>query len=135
LSISIDEARSAMPVITSPDAATHDLGGTRFTSLVTPSRGCQETAVWQVEIDPTTPATPHRVSREEVFVVVDGFAHVRIGDDHGVAASGDAILVPAGVEFTVENRGSTVLRMVCSLPVGGQACMDGEHYFTPPWAE
>ena len=39
-----------MPVLTAPAAPTHDLGGTRFTSLATPSRGCTDTAVWQVPV-------------------------------------------------------------------------------------
>jgi hypothetical protein len=41
-----------MPVLTAPATPTHDLGGARFTSLATPSRGATDTSVWKVEILP-----------------------------------------------------------------------------------
>jgi mannose-6-phosphate isomerase-like protein (cupin superfamily) len=123
-----------MGVISRPDQATHDLGGTRFTSLATPSRGSAETSVWVVEIDPGTPATPHSLTREEVFVVLDGVAATRVGEDDGVAETGDAIVVPAGVRFEIANGGEEPLWLLCCLPVGGEA-VTAEGRFTPPWAE
>ncbi len=123
-----------MTVLTAPESHTHDLGGTRFTSLATPSRGSAETSVWLVEIDAGVPATPHSLTREEVFVVLDGEAGVVVDGVAGVARSGDAIVVPPGVDFQISNGGESVLRLVCCLPVGGQAVTtDGR--FTPPWAQ
>src|SRR6188472_3679664 len=124
-----------MPVITAPSEATHQLGGTRFTSLATPSTGCTETSVWHVEIEPGTPATPHSLTREEVFVVLAGTAAVVLDGASSAAHVGDAIVVPAGVPFAVSNCGADNLRMVCCLPVGGQARMDDAEPFTPPWAQ
>lgn len=123
-----------MPIIPAPAAPTHDLGDTRFTALASPSRGSAETSVWIVEIDPGTPGTPHRLTREEVFVVLDGAASVRIGEVTGSAASGDAVVVPPGVDFEIAAAGDSSLRMVCCLPTGGQASI-GDATFTPPWAE
>lgn len=123
-----------MPIIPAPASPTHDLGDTRFTALASPSRGSAETSVWIVEIDPGTPATPHRLTREEVFVVLDGAASVRIGDAAGTAAAGDAVVVPPGADFEIAASGDTPLRMVCCLPIGGQARI-GDATFTPPWAE
>lgn len=123
-----------MPIIPAPAAPTHDLGDTRFTALASPSRGSNETSVWIVEIDPGTPATPHRLTREEVFVVLDGTASVRVGEVAGTADAGDAVVVPPGVDFEIAAAGATTLRMVCCLPIGGQACV-GDATFTPPWAE
>ena len=123
-----------MTVLTAPEHHTHDLGGTRFTSLATPSRGCAETSVWTVEIDPGVPATPHSLTREEVFVVLDGTAAVVLDGVEGVAGRGDAIVVPPGVDFQIANGGDTVLRLLCCLPVGGQA-VTADGRFTPPWAQ
>jgi mannose-6-phosphate isomerase-like protein (cupin superfamily) len=123
-----------MPIIPAPTAPTHDLGGSRFTSLATPSRGSRESSVWVVEIDPGVPPTPHSLTREEVFVVLDGIASVRVGSDAGEATAGDAFVVPPDTEFEVANRGAVPLRMLCCLPVGGQARTDAAT-FTPPWAE
>ena len=122
-----------MTVLTAPAGPTHDLGGTRFTSLATPSRGSAETSVWLVEIDPGVPATPHSLTREEVFVVLDGVAATKVAGVAGVAGAGDAIVVPAGTAFEIANGGASVLRLLCCFPVGGQAVTaDGQ--FTPPWA-
>ena len=93
-----------MTVLPAPPGPTHDLGSTRFTSLATPSRGSTETAVWIVEIDPGTPATPHSLTREEVFVVLDGTAEVALGDDRAVARAGDAFVVPVAERLRGRRR-------------------------------
>lgn len=124
-----------MSIITSPPAATHQLGGARFTSLATPSRGSAETSVWLVEIEPGSPPTPHALTREEVFVVLAGAASVELDGTPGTAHVGDAIVVPADVPFVLSNDGGEVLRMLCCLPVGGQARMGDGEPFTPPWAQ
>jgi quercetin dioxygenase-like cupin family protein len=124
-----------MAIIPAPTQPTHDLGSARFTSLATPSRGSTETSVWIVDIDPGAPAVPHSLTREEVFVVLEGAARVTLGSDRGTAASGDAFVVPADVPFEVANDGDGQLRMMCCMPVGGQARTDeDEATFTPPWA-
>jgi mannose-6-phosphate isomerase-like protein (cupin superfamily) len=124
-----------MPVLRAPAAPTHDLGAARFTSLVTPTRGAVDTAVWIVEILPDAPPTPHSLTREEVFVVLDGVASVRMAGTTERAMAGDAIVVAAGVEFELANAGDASLRLLCCLPVGGQACLADGSMFTPPWAE
>lgn len=124
-----------MSIIPSPAAATHQIGGARFTSLATPSRGSTETSVWRVEIEPNSPATPHSLTREEVFVVLAGTAAVQLDGVPGIAQAGDAIVVPAGVAFELSNGGTESLRLLCCLPVGGQARMGDGEPFTPPWAQ
>ena len=124
-----------MPVIAAPEDATHTLGSTRFTSLATPSRGSRETAVWRVDIAPGTPAIPHSLTREEVFVVLDGEVAVEIDGVCESALAGDAIVVPAGVEFALSNDSARPLRLLCCLPVGGQGRIAGGDPFTPPWAQ
>ncbi|MFZ2502867.1 MAG: cupin domain-containing protein, partial [Nocardioides sp.] len=109
-------------------------GGTRFTALAAPSTGSTENSLWTVEIDPGTPASPHSLTREEVFTVLAGVAQVSLAGETSTARAGDAIVVPAGVEFGLANPGPDTLRLVCCLPVGGQATMGGAT-FTPPWAE
>jgi quercetin dioxygenase-like cupin family protein len=124
-----------MAVLTAPTAPTHELGQARFTSLATPSRGSRETAVWRVEIAPGAPADLHSLTREEVFVVLEGEASVDIDGVSSCAHPGDAIVVPADVSFGLANEGDSPLRLLCCLPVGGQGRMPGGARFTPPWAE
>jgi mannose-6-phosphate isomerase-like protein (cupin superfamily) len=123
-----------MAVLPAPAEPTHELGGARFTSLATPSRGSTDTSVWIVEIAPGTEGTPHQLTREEVFVVLAGRAEVRLGDDVSIAGTGDAIVVPPGVPFALAPIGNEALRAVCCLPVGGQGQLADGEPFTPPWA-
>ncbi len=124
-----------MPTLAAPTGPTHTVGDTHFTSLATPSRGTTTTAVWQVEIAPGGPATPHSLTCEEVFVVLTGTASVDLDGEHQVATTGDAIVVPADVRFALSNGGSEPLRLLCCMPVGGQARLADGTTFTPPWAE
>jgi quercetin dioxygenase-like cupin family protein len=123
-----------MPVLSAPTEPTHDIGAARFTSLATPSRGSAELAVWRVEIDPGGPGAAHQVTREEVFVVLHGRAEVTLDGLVHTAEVGDAIVVPPDVDFALASAGDDVLRLVCCLPVGGEARVDGAT-FTPPWAQ
>jgi len=123
-----------MAVVPAPAAPTHELGGARFTSLATPSRGSTDTSVWLVEIAPGTPGAPHRLTREEVFVVLAGRADVRLDGVASVAEAGDAIVVPPGVPFALAAAGDEPLRALCCLPVGGQGQLADGEPFTPPWA-
>ncbi len=131
----VDHLGDDIPVIHAPAAPTHDLGHARFTSLATPTCGSTDTAVWKVEILPGTPATPHSLTREEVFVVLEGTASACIDGAEEEAAAGDAIVVPAGVEFELTNAGDGPLHLLCCLPVGGEARLRDGSTFTPPWAE
>jgi mannose-6-phosphate isomerase-like protein (cupin superfamily) len=123
-----------MPVVPAPPAHTHELPGTRFTSLATPSRGSTETSVWVVEIAAGTPATPHELTREEVFVVLAGRADVQLGADRCRAEPGDAIVVPPGVAFALSPAGDQDLRALCCMPVGGQGRLADGPPFAPPWS-
>jgi quercetin dioxygenase-like cupin family protein len=124
-----------MPVIAAPAQFTHEVPGVRFTSLATPSRGTADLAVWRVEVAPGTPGAPHELTREEVFVVLEGVAQVQLGGEHLRAGAGDTIVVPAGVPFALGNDADVPLRAVVCLPAGGQARMPGGEPFTPPWAQ
>jgi mannose-6-phosphate isomerase-like protein (cupin superfamily) len=125
-----------MPVIVAPTGPTHELPGARFTALVTPSSaGATDTSVWLVELDPSESPAPHSLTREEVFVVLEGTAAVRIGEERTTAGPSSAILVPAEVPFEIAPAGADLVRLLCCLPVGGRARLDDGTLLTPPWAE
>jgi quercetin dioxygenase-like cupin family protein len=125
---------TAMAVIEGKEAPVHEMHGATFTARTSPSRGSSETSVWQVELPPGTPGTPHTMTREEVLVVVSGRARVTIGDATSEAATGDTIVVPPDVVFDLSNPGDEPLRAIVCLPVGGQARI-GDQSFTPAWAQ
>ena len=83
---------------------------------------------------PGEPPTPHRLTDEEVFVVLAGTALVTLDGEQTRAGTGDAIVVPPGVDFALGNDGPEQARLLCCLPVGGQALLADGEPFTPPWA-
>jgi quercetin dioxygenase-like cupin family protein len=122
-----------MPVL-SPAPPMDPFPGSRFTPLVAPSRGSARTSVWTIEIQPGTPAAPHQVTDEEIFVVLDGEARVMLAGEVVRAGAGDAIVVPPDTDFALGNDGAAPLRLLCVFPVGGQARTPDGAVFTPPWA-
>ncbi len=124
-----------MPVVSAAESTVHELPGTRFTALVSPKRGAHSTSVWRVEIAPGTPPTPHQVTEEEVFVLLQGRARTVIGGVAAEAAAGDSIVVPKETDFQIENTGTGPLVAFVCFPVGGRARLADGTEFTPPWAE
>ena len=67
---------------------------------------------------------------------IEGTAGVRLGrGETEVASPGDAVVVPPDTRFEIAPLGDDTLRMLCWLPVGGQARTDDGSVFTPPWAQ
>lgn len=124
-----------MPIAKNPPAHTHELPGARFTSLATPKRGTRTTSVWRVELSPGVPGTPHELTAEEVFVVLEGRGRVRLGAEESVAEPGDCIIVPPDTPFTLEAVGNAPFAAICCFPVGGKGRLADGKEFAPPWSE
>lgn len=124
-----------MPVLRVHERPTHELPGARFTTLASPRLGTVETSVWMLELDPGAEPVPHAVTREEVFVALEGEATATLdGVVHAVRA-GEALALPPDVQFALAAAGPKPFRALVCLPVRGQAVMAGCEPFTPPWAE
>lgn len=123
-----------MPVFPRPTVPTEEFPGIRFTTLVAPRFGSSDVAVCRVDIDPGTPATPHSLTREEIFVVLAGTAEVHVEDTAHQARPGDTILIPANTEFGITSADASVLELVVVLPVGGELNVPGGTMFQPPWS-
>ena len=122
-----------MPVITTADAPVFDTGGALITGLASPSRGSREVSAWRVAFVAGHAPPTHSLTREEVFVVLDGALTARFAGHDETVLAGGALVVPAGVEFSLIAQDGPA-EAVCILPVGGQADVGGGA-FTPPWAE
>jgi quercetin dioxygenase-like cupin family protein len=122
-----------MPVIAAQDAPVFDTGGATITALAAPSRGAQDVAAWRVEFVADHPSPAHSLTKQETFVVLAGAVTARFADRDETATAGGALIVPAGVEFSLVAEGGPA-EAICVLPVGGQADT-GAGPFTPPWAK
>ena len=124
-----------MTLISAASAPVHDFDGVIFTGLAAPSRGARENAVWRVKL----PAgrlndSTHQLSREEILVALTGEAVATIGETRHTFSAGDAIIVPAFLDFKIDNPGNVPFEAIAVLPVGGRAIIDGTQPFTPLWA-
>lgn len=123
-----------MPIVRNAEAPVFTLPGLTVRGLASPQRGCRETCVWRLSLEPGAPGVPHAVTREEVFVATSGHAVAVIDGARHELGPGDTLIVPPGTEFALANPGERPFEAVVTFPVGGQA-VTREGTFTPPWAE
>jgi quercetin dioxygenase-like cupin family protein len=123
-----------MAIIAASQAAQFNLPGLTVQGLASPSRGASETSAWRLTLDPGTPGFPHSLTNEEIFVAIAGTATVTMNGQTHPLSAGDALIVPAGLEFALANLSEEPFEAVVALPVGGQA-VTADGTFTPPWAE
>jgi quercetin dioxygenase-like cupin family protein len=122
-----------MTVISATDAPTFDVDGTHVVGLAAPSRGASQTSAWRLTLDPGSSSPRHSLSDEEIFVALHGRVRAEYGDGSEEVPAGGALIVPAGVEFTLINPGDEPFEAVVVLPAGARATVAGERV-EPPWA-
>jgi quercetin dioxygenase-like cupin family protein len=123
-----------MPVLRPADAVRHEVHGASFHALVAPSRGSTELCAWRLEVPPHQVGAPHRPSREEVLLVLDGDLTVVLDGHAEAVAAGDVVLVPARAELRVDGGTTTASVWVTTSPGLEAELADGSR-LTPPWAQ
>lgn len=123
-----------MPLLHTSDHRTFNVTGTRFISLATPSRGASETATWRVAVEPGTPGTAHRVTREEIFVALAGRAQATVNGEVLDIEAGCTLIVPASSVFSLANPHEDTFEAIAIFPIGGEVIVGDAAPMTPPWA-
>ncbi|HEX6788015.1 MAG TPA: cupin domain-containing protein [Gaiellaceae bacterium] len=72
----------------------------------------QSLAEATLEPDQATERHYHRAT-EEIYVVLKGSGRMEVDGDTRTVRRGDAVLIPAGAWHTLENNGSSELRILC----------------------
>ncbi len=131
----IDYSKEAlMPVIRSADAQVHEIHNARFTSFIRPGTGSAELCVWQTEVAPGSVGVPHRILREEVFVLLSGEVEIAIDGEVASMKQGDAAVAPAGSMIGLTNTADEPAVLFVTVPVGFSAELPDGSTFVPPWA-
>jgi mannose-6-phosphate isomerase-like protein (cupin superfamily) len=121
-------------VIRGAQAPQFQLPGITFTGLAAPSRGSAGLCTWRIRVDAGLESQPHRIDRDEVFMVTGG--RLRVTPDGEVLGPGDAVTVPAGQPIAVANPGGEPAEAYVAIAAGFTATMgDGTAIGTPPWAQ
>lgn len=123
-----------MPVTRAAEAEVHEMHGTRFTSYIRPGTGSSELCVWQIRVPAGLEGVPHKVLREEAFVVIQGGVTLTIDGMAEALAAGDAAVAPAGSIISLSNPGAEPVTVVVTVPVGFQGELADGTVITPPWA-
>jgi quercetin dioxygenase-like cupin family protein len=121
-------------LIRSADAPRFGQDGFAMTGLAAPSRGCPTLSAWRLRGEPGAVSPVHRLTSDEVFVVLHGSVAFTIGEDTITASAGDAVAVGPGVDFHLANRSDEPFEAVACMAAGGQAQLGDGAPFTPPWA-
>ncbi|MGW4123829.1 cupin domain-containing protein [Nocardia sp. NPDC004711] len=122
-----------MPVIHAADAESHEMHGSRFTPLVRPSSGSSELCLWRLEVAPGTQGVPHRVLREEAFVLLAGSITLTIDGEAARLAPGDAAVAPAGSTIRLDNPDDRTAEVLVNAPVGFTGELLDGTVVNPPW--
>ncbi|HEY6744998.1 MAG TPA: cupin domain-containing protein [Mycobacteriales bacterium] len=123
-----------MLVVRTGSADPVELHGARFTSCSAPSKGGTELAMWTVDVPPGTPATPHRVDREEILYVLSGRLTVAVDGRSVELAAGDTVAAPAGSLLSVGAVGAPARLLACTR-AGLTATLADGTVIAPPWAQ
>jgi quercetin dioxygenase-like cupin family protein len=123
-----------VPVIHAADAVVHELHGARFTSYASSAAGSTELCVWRLDLPQVGDGLPHRISREEVFVVIGGSVRVHLDGTAHVLGAGDVAVAPAGSLLSVDNLGPGPAGAWVSTSVGLEAELCDGSRMNPPWA-
>ncbi len=122
-----------MPFTPAADAVVHDLHGVRFVSYVRPAMGSEELCAWRGELPAGTAGPTHRISREEVFLVLSGAVDLTIDGEMRSLKPGDAAVAPAGSRLGVANATQEPAAMWVTTSVGLEASMPDGSHISPPW--
>jgi len=124
-----------VPVIHAAQAAVHTMHGTSFTAYASPQRGSREFCAWHIEIPGHTTGVRHHVSREEVLYVLSGTIQASVDGRAEHAAAADAILVPAGAQFAVDNLADRPATAWVTTSVGFRGILPDGSWIAPPWTQ
>ena len=121
-------------IITADDAPTFTQDGTTAVGYASPSRGAADLSLWRIRLEPGSASPDHALSREEVFLAIEGEAVATLDGEPLPLAAGDCLVVPPGVAFRIA-AGAEGFTAVCAMAAGGQATLlpDGPT-IQPPWA-
>jgi len=122
-------------IIRHADAPRFAHPGTEIVGYASPTRGGAALSAWRVRLDPGAHSPVHRLTRGEVFLMLEGTARFEIDDRVHEVVAGDAICVPALVALRLENASSQPFEAICCMPAGGMAWIDEGAPMTPPWAQ
>lgn len=123
-----------MPVIRSAEGTEHRLHGAVFTAYANPATGSGELCAWSTRLPAGQPGAEHRISREEVFLVLEGTPRASVDGLETTLAPGDVVVAPADCLLRLDNPGAQDALVWVATSTGLSARMADGSEVSPPWA-
>ena len=94
--------------------------GSEIRELLAHRNSCiRQQSLAEARLPPGGATTPHYHPRtEEIYYILEGTAHMRIGEEERDVGPGDAIAIPPGAEHQIRNTGADVLKFLCCCAPG-----------------
>jgi quercetin dioxygenase-like cupin family protein len=109
--------------------------GINMTGYASPTRGSETVSAWRVRFEPGAASPVHRLTHGEAFIALAGRGRFEFGERVHELAPGDAICVPAALDFRIANRSEERFEAICCMAADGKGQIGDGEPFTPPWAE
>jgi len=122
-----------MPIVREHDTIQHRLNGSTFHSFAAPASGSSELCAWRLEVAGGVAGIEHRVSREEVFLLLTGELVVTLDGVTATLRPGEVVVVPAGAQLKVDNASTAAATAWVTTSVGLEATMPDGSLISPPW--
>lgn len=122
-----------MPVVRQADAVEHRLHGAVFHSFAAPASGSRELCAWRLEVAAGSQGVAHRVTREEVFLLLTGELTITLDGVTSTLRPGEVALIPAGSELKVDGPATGPASAWVTTSVGLEATMPDGSRISPPW--
>jgi quercetin dioxygenase-like cupin family protein len=105
------------------------------TGYASPSRGSRTVAAWKLRMEPGAASPVHQLTHGEAFIALTGRGRFEFGERVHELVPGDAICVPADIQFRIANGSEERFEAICCMAAGGMAQVGDGEPFPPPWAE
>ena len=122
-----------MPVVPAGAAVVQAMHVSSFHSYVAPSCGSAQLCAWRVDLSAGQAGAAHRVSHEEVFLVLEGSPTLDLDGARHDLEPGAVVFVPAGATLRLGCPGPEGASLWVTAPVGLTATTGDGRGITPPW--
>jgi quercetin dioxygenase-like cupin family protein len=104
------------------------------TGLATPSRGAEQVFVARQSTRAHGMGPLHRHNLEEVTILLEGEAHVQVGEETVSMQKGDVLIVPPNTLHQMRSAGGPIEYLIVSRAGATHSLADGD-IRTPPWTK
>jgi quercetin dioxygenase-like cupin family protein len=121
-----------MPVERAADHPTFELGGNTIVSLAAPARGCDEVALFRIDLPEGGGLPRHHHDHLDVLVIGSGGGMFHLGDEEVALETGGSMVVPIGVwhHFVAGPGGASI---VATMLAGTKLVREDGSEIVPPW--